>query len=155
MSKPNLASLVAGLLFGAGLVLSGMTDPAKVIGFLDVMGDWDPSLMLVMVGAIGVHLTAYFLLIRRRPTPLLVPRFHLKTTQRIDTRLLLGAAVFGFGWGMAGYCPGPGVVSVGAGSLGALVFVAGMISGMLLFRVSTQKREEPAKVDPTFDSTCG
>jgi hypothetical protein len=121
---------IAGAMFGAGLLLAGMTRPEKVLGFLDVTGRWDPSLAFVMVGAIGVHAIAYRL-IRRRPSPLLDTRFHWPTETGIDGRLLAGAALFGVGWGLAGFCPGPALVAAATGASSALVFVGAMIAGML------------------------
>lgn len=124
-----LAALAAGLLFGAGLIVSGMTRPAKVIAFLDVFGDWDASLMFVMAGAIGVHCIAYRIA-RGSSAPLLAASFSIPTRRDIDTKLLFGALVFGAGWGLGGYCPGPGIASLAAGSAGVLVFVAAMLAGM-------------------------
>jgi uncharacterized membrane protein YedE/YeeE len=125
-----LVAALAGAMFGAGLLLSGMTRPEKVLGFLDVTGRWDPTLAFVMVGAIGVHAIAYRL-IRRRPSPLLDARFHWPPAGAIDRRLLAGAAVFGAGWGLAGFCPGPGLVAAATGATSALVFAAGLLAGML------------------------
>ncbi|MBX3229210.1 MAG: YeeE/YedE family protein [Labilithrix sp.] len=119
----------AGALFGIGLAVSGMTKPSKVIGFLDVFGAWDPSLAFVMLGAIGVHVVA-LRRIGRWSSPLFNPHFHLPTRKDIDVRLVLGAAIFGVGWGLGGYCPGPGLVSAMTGALPALLFVAGMTAGM-------------------------
>jgi uncharacterized membrane protein YedE/YeeE len=124
-------AVVAGAIFGVGLLLSGMTRPTKVLGFLDVGGDWDPSLAFVMIGAIGVHALAYRLIIGRE-RPFLDDRFHVPAAAAIDARLLAGAALFGVGWGIAGFCPGPALVSAAAGVTPALVFVAAMIGGMLL-----------------------
>jgi uncharacterized membrane protein YedE/YeeE len=120
-----------GLLFAAGLVLSGMTNPAKVIAFLDVLGRWDPSLAFVMVGAIGVFALARRVVAGWR-RPLVAPRFSNPIPTRIDRRLVVGAAVFGVGWGASGFCPGPALVSLGAGTGAALWFVPAMIAGMLL-----------------------
>jgi uncharacterized membrane protein YedE/YeeE len=126
----ELSALAAGLLFGGGLAVSGMTRPQKVLGFLDVFGHWDPSLMLVMLGAIGVHLFAYRL-IRGRSAPLFAAKFAVPSRRDLDAKLLIGAAVFGAGWGLGGYCPGPGIVSLPGGGMGALVFVGAMLAGML------------------------
>jgi uncharacterized membrane protein YedE/YeeE len=124
-----IASLVAGLIFGAGLIISGMADPAKVQNFLDVAGTFDPSLAFVMIGAIAVTVTGYQFVLQR-PKPLASPRFHLPTKSEIDTRLVAGAAIFGIGWGLAGFCPGPALVSLGIGSEGARIFVLFMLLGM-------------------------
>jgi uncharacterized membrane protein YedE/YeeE len=121
-----LGALGAGLSFGAGLVLSGMTRPAKVLAFLDVFGEWDPSLAFVMAGAIAVHALGYRL-VRRRRRPLGGDRFHVPERGVIDRRLLAGAALFGVGWGLAGYCPGPAVVALASGSLGVAVFALGFL----------------------------
>ena len=137
-SRPALASLLAfaaGLLFAAGLAISGMTQPAKVVGFLDVAGAWDPSLAFVMAGAIAVYFAADRLA-RRRRAPILAERFDLPAARRVDSGLLTGAALFGVGWGIAGFCPGPGLTSIGAGSLQAAVFVVAMAAGMVLFGVA-------------------
>lgn len=132
----NLATrgvaLISGLLFGAGLLVSGMTQPGKVTAFLDVAGAWDPALALVMVGAIGTFAGA-FLLTRRWPTPAFAARFEWPTLRDIDTRLVGGSALFGVGWGLSGYCPGPALASIGAGSAGAAWFTGGMLAGMALF----------------------
>lgn len=134
----RVASLVAGALFGAGLIISGMTDPARVVGFLDLAGRWDPSLAFVMVGAIVVHFTL-FRVIKGRKAPLFEERFHLPTRRDIDLRLVVGAALFGVGWGMGGFCPGPALVSAAAGVFPALVFVAAMTAGMFLERATAAK----------------
>jgi uncharacterized membrane protein YedE/YeeE len=139
-----LVGFAAGALFALGLALAGMNQPAKVIGFLDVSGDWDPSLALVMLGAIGVYFTAYRWA-RGRARPALARAFHLParwsgalahrdqfSKRTIDAKLVLGAALFGVGWGLGGYCPGPGLSSLGAGSAEAVVFVAAMTAGMRL-----------------------
>lgn len=125
-TRRALAALAAGLLFGAGLVISGMTRPEKVIAFLDVTGDWDPSLAFVMIGAIGVHLIAYRL-VKKRRSPLLGGDFSVPSRRDIDARLVGGAFVFGLGWGISGICPGPGVVSLVSLAPSALLFVLAMI----------------------------
>jgi uncharacterized membrane protein YedE/YeeE len=127
--QQNAGALTAGLWFGAGLAVSGMTQPRKVIGFLDVFGAWDASLVFVMAGAIAVHFIAYRLVGRRR-SPLLADHWALPTRRDIDLKLLVGAAVFGVGWGLAGYCPGPGLVSAASGSALALVFVVALLIGL-------------------------
>lgn len=129
----RLWALVAGLIFGAGLGLSGMTKPAKVIGFLDLTGRWDASLAFVMVGAIGVYGIASRLVLRRA-APLEDDRFHLPISNAVDARLLVGAALFGIGWGIAGYCPGPVIVGLGSKQMAPLVFVGAMVLGMLAHR---------------------
>lgn len=131
----NIGAFVVGLLFSVGLVLGGMTQPAKVIGFLDVTGNWDPSLAMVMVGAIAVYSVAYRWIRGRRERPLLEARFQVPTRRDLDPRLVGGAMIFGAGWGLAGYCPGPGIVSLGGGSGQAALFVGTMAAGMLLFSV--------------------
>lgn len=125
------AALIAGLLFGAGLVISGMTQPRKVIGFLDVFGHWDASLMFVMLGAVFVHALAYRLA-RKQSRPLLAPAFATPPANTVDARLVLGAAIFGIGWGLSGYCPGPALVSMPSGQLGLLTFIACMLLGSWL-----------------------
>ncbi len=129
MKAPALAML-AGVLFAAGLVLAGMTDPRNVIGFLDVGGDWRPNLALVMLGAIAVHSLAHRVIVRRG-SPLLRGVFHLPTARELDRGLLLGAALFGIGWGLAGVCPGPALVVLGSGG-SAVVFVVALVVGMVL-----------------------
>jgi uncharacterized membrane protein YedE/YeeE len=124
-------SLLAGLLFGAGLVVSGMTQPVKVLGFLDVFGRFDASLIFVMLGAIAVHFVAYRYR-NRRQTPLFTAEFKVPTKADIDAKLVTGALVFGAGWGLGGYCPGPALVSLPAGGVGTLVFVLAMVAGMFV-----------------------
>jgi uncharacterized membrane protein YedE/YeeE len=117
------------VLFGAGLVVSGMTQPEKVLGFLDPLGSFDASLMFVMIGAIALHLVAY----RWRATrsaPFYAPKFLVPTRRDLDIKLILGALIFGVGWGLGGYCPGPGIVSLAGGSVQALTFVGAMLIGM-------------------------
>jgi uncharacterized membrane protein YedE/YeeE len=129
MNRRNLGALVAGLLFGAGLVVSGMTDPRNVVGFLDFSGDWNPRLLAVMAGAVGVYASLLVLIGRAagaRAASLLPPR-----NSRIDKPLVLGAAVFGVGWGLSGYCPGPAIASLGFGARTALAFVVAMIVGII------------------------
>jgi uncharacterized protein len=135
--KSHLVAFASGALFAVGLALSGMTKPSKVIGFLDIAGAWDASLAFVMLGAIGVHFIAQRLR-GRFPKPLFDDTFHLPTSSTIDRRLVAGAALFGIGWGLGGFCPGPGIVSAGSGSLGALTFVAGMTLGMLAEHASVK-----------------
>jgi uncharacterized membrane protein YedE/YeeE len=130
-TRRALAACASGLLFGAGLVMSGMTDPNKVLGFLDVFGSWDASLMLVMVGAIGVHALSYRL-IRRRASPLFARAFAVPTRTDLDAKLLAGAAIFGVGWGLGGYCPGPSLVALPSLGLGVALFVLAMSLGTFI-----------------------
>jgi uncharacterized membrane protein YedE/YeeE len=126
------ASFAAGLVFGLGLIVSGMTDPAKVLGFLDLAGAWDPSLALVMGGAVVVGLFA-FAAARRRDVSWLGAPMRLPAARAIDARLIAGSLLFGVGWGVAGFCPGPGLVAMAMGYGKALAFVAAMLGGMALF----------------------
>ena len=121
---------LAGALFGAGLLVSGMTQPARVIGFLDVTGRWDPSLAFVMGGAVPIYAVALRWILRRWRAPWFDVQLHLPTRRDLDAPLLIGAALFGIGWGLGGFCPGPGIVSAAAGSTAGLVFVAAMLAGM-------------------------
>ena len=125
-----IAAFMGGLLFAVGLGVSGMTDANKVIGFLNLAGDWDPSLAFVMVGAIGVHLALYRLIIRRQ-SPLFGDTFHIPTRRDISPQLVGGAALFGVGWGLGGFCPGPGLVSLAGFGSSAAVFVVFMFVGMV------------------------
>ena len=124
-----LTSLLTGLVFGLGLIVSGMANPAKVLGFLDVGGAWDPSLALVMAGAIAVGFVAFFFA-KNRTLSLMGAEMKLPTASHIDRRLVIGSTLFGIGWGIAGFCPGPGLVALGMGESKALVFVAAMLVGM-------------------------
>jgi uncharacterized membrane protein YedE/YeeE len=128
-----LAAFLSGLLFGIGLVVSGMTNPAKVLNFLDIAGTWDPSLAFVMGGAVVTTAIGYRLVLAR-DRPLLADRFHLPTTTAIDTRLLAGSALFGLGWGLVGYCPGPAVTALTIAAPAALVFLPAMLAGMAMAR---------------------
>jgi uncharacterized protein len=118
----NLSAFFIGVVFSLGLGLSGMTDPEKVLGFLDIAGNWDPSLMFVMASAIPVYMIVWQF-VKRRQKPLFDEKLHVPTRRDIDKRLLIGSAIFGVGWGVAGICPGPALAGVGSLSLGALVFV--------------------------------
>lgn len=139
----RLSEFVVGLLFGWGLLISGMTDPGKVIGFLDLAGAWDPSLAFVMGGAVAVGLVA-FTLARRRTVTVLGGALHLPSRRDIDTRLVVGALLFGAGWGLAGFCPGPALVSMAAGHTQALVFVGAMVAGMALFELFDRRSQAAA-----------
>ena len=136
-------SLLAGLVFGLGLIVSGMANPAKVIGFLNLAGPWDPSLAFVMAGAIAVGAVAFFVA-RRRSVSLLGAAMKLPTARDIDRRLVLGSLVFGVGWGLAGFCPGPGLVALGMGEFKAMVFVAAMLVGMGAFELLERRRQVAA-----------
>ena len=129
-----ITALAAGLLFGIGLIVSGMTDPSKVIGFLDLAGRWDPSLAFVMAGAIAVAAVA-FRFAARRSTALLGAPMRLPTARTINTRLIVGGLCFGAGWGLAGYCPGPALASLLSGSAKPVFFVVAMLVGMALFEL--------------------
>lgn len=129
-----LTALISGLLFGIGLILSGLTDPSKVIAFLDLAGDWNPSLVFVMGGAILVGMAAFGYAEKRRQT-FLGNAVQLPTARRVDQRLIFGGLTFGVGWGLAGYCPGPAVVSLASGNSKPLLFVAAMLAGMALFEI--------------------
>jgi uncharacterized membrane protein YedE/YeeE len=128
-----LAAFVSGAVFAVGLGIAGMTQPGKVLAFLDVRGAWDPSLAFVMLGAIATH-ALLLRLILARGTPLLAARFAPPTRRDIDLRLVAGEALFGIGWGLAGFCPGPAVTSLAGGRAEPLVFVAAMIAGMALYQ---------------------
>jgi uncharacterized membrane protein YedE/YeeE len=132
-ARSLLAAFAAGALFAAGLATSGMTRPSKVRGFLDFAGTWDPTLLFVMGGAVTVYFVLHRLVLKR-PAPRFDSKFHLPTRKDIDGRLVAGAAIFGVGWGLGGYCPGPGLVSVASGAIGAVVFVAAMVAGMWIQR---------------------
>jgi len=134
-----LTSLLTGLVFGLGLIVSGMANPAKVLGFLDVGGAWDPSLALVMAGAIAVGFVA-FRFMKNRTLSLMGAEMKLPTASRIDQRLVMGSVLFGIGWGIAGFCPGPGLVALGMGEPQALVFVAAMLIGMIVFELLELRR---------------
>jgi uncharacterized protein len=127
--QQTLLGLFTGVIFGTGLVLSGMTQPSKVLAFLDVTGDWDPSLLLVMGSAVPVFALAYRASAKRQ-RPLFAERFALPAKKNIEPRLIAGAALFGVGWGLAGYCPGPALTSLVQGGAGALVFTLTMVAGI-------------------------
>ncbi|TAL87861.1 MAG: hypothetical protein EPN46_01080 [Candidimonas sp.] len=138
---------LVGLVFGTGLVLSGMADPARVLGFLDLSGLWDPSLALVMGGAIVVGFFA-FRIARKRTHTLIGGALRLPRATAIDKRLVLGSLVFGAGWGLAGFCPGPAIVAIGSGHLKAVAFVAAMLVGMLVYELTgsyMSRRKEALK----------
>ena len=142
-----LVNLCLGLLVGVGLVVSGMSDPAKVLNFLDLFGTWDPSLAFVMGGAVVVAFVGYRLVLRRerpiaaewhRDHPVAASRFDLPQHESIDVQLITGAAIFGLGWGMSGFCPGPAITALGLGAAGTLAFLPAMIAGMWAARLLRQ-----------------
>ncbi len=137
-----LFSWIAGLIFGIGLIISGMTNPKKVIGFLDLAGAWDPSLAFVMVGGITIA-TISFLLARQRTLSMLGLPMRIPTQRHIDHRLIIGSLIFGMGWGLAGICPGPSLVLVGAGIHQGIIFVIAMIMGMGLFEWFNRYQSKP------------
>ncbi len=131
----TFSGLLAGLVFGVGLTISGLVDPSKVVAFLDVAGSWDPSLGFVMLGGIAVAAVG-FKLVLRRSQPVFESKFTLPTRKDIDRNLVVGAGLFGIGWGLAGYCPGPALAGLGLGAIEAVVFVAAMVVGMFVVRQS-------------------
>jgi hypothetical protein len=131
--RQMIVGLISGLLFALGLGIAGMTNPSKVLAFLDVLGEWDPSLMFVMGGAILVYMPVYRVL-KGRDAPRFADRFHWPTAKDVDARLLIGSAMFGVGWGLAGLCPGPAVVAMTTFAQPFLLFGAAMVAGMLLQR---------------------
>lgn len=139
----SIVSLLAGALFGFGLALAQMTNPAKIIGFLDFSGRWDPTLALVLAGAVSVTLVS-FRFILRRSQPVLDTQFYLPTRHDLDARLIAGAAIFGVGWGLAGLCPGPGIAAIAQGVWQPLVFVAGLALGTLALRYIRRRRPRAA-----------
>ncbi len=145
-----VVALVVGLVFALGLGLGGMTQPARVRAFLDVAGDWDPSLAFVMLGAIAVYATA-FPIVMRRPRPVLAASFQVPSRRDVDGRLVAGALLFGVGWGLAGLCPGPALTALASGESEAVLFVAAMLGGMMVHRlveghVSSSAPESPAPI---------
>lgn len=135
-----LGALLSGLVFGLGLIVAGMANPEKILGFLDLAGAWDPSLALVMVGAIGVGIIAFTQAKRRSRTLLGLP-MQIPSAHHLDRRLIVGSLVFGVGWGIAGFCPGPAIVAVGAGEMKAVIFVAAMLVGMGIYEWLTQAKK--------------
>lgn len=139
--KVKIGAFLGGMVFGIGLALSGMTQPAKIVGFFDFFGSWDPSLAFVMLGALVVYTPVYRWGVRTWQRPIWAPAFSLPTRKDIDGRLVAGSAIFGVGWGLGGYCPGPAFTSVGAGSMEALTFGASMLLGVALYQLITRLRE--------------
>ncbi len=136
--KTGIAAFIVGFIFALGLGVSGMTQPAKVVGFLDLFGAWDPSLIFVMVGAIAVHFVT-FKLIRRRASPLLVSEWHVPTKKELTPSLIIGSVLFGVGWGLGGFCPGPAMTSLASFEVRPFIFVISMLAGMFLFRLMDDK----------------
>ncbi len=134
----HIAALLSGLIFGLGLILAGMANPQKVLAFLDISGAWDPSLALVMGGAIAIALPAFALAAKHNRSFLGQP-INLPASQVIDKRLILGSIAFGIGWGVAGICPGPALVLLGTGNIEAMIFVGAMLSGMIVFEILQRK----------------
>lgn len=147
-----LTSFLSGLVFGIGLIVAGMANPAKVKGFLDLAGNWDPSLALVMGGAIAVGVFAFRVAHNRMETMLGV-ELKLPRHVHIDRRLVLGSVLFGIGWGIGGFCPGPGIVAMGAGEIKAVIFVVSMIAGMAVFE-SLEKRAAAARADAEVNASA-
>jgi uncharacterized protein len=141
--RSNISAFLSGLIFALGLGISGMTDPANVIGFLDIAGDWDYRLAFVMGGAIAVH-AALRPLIHKRERPLFAPTFPSFSVSQVDRKLLVGAGLFGAGWGLGGYCPGPALTSLASGATPLLVFVPAMFAGMYLAQVLQARRSASA-----------
>ncbi len=145
---PYLVVYLAGLLFGLGIMISGMANPAKVINFFDVFGTWDPSLIFVMGGALLTTLLGYRVVLARE-RPWLGDRFHLPTSRVIDTRLVAGAAIFGVGWGIAGFCPGGALPALGSGRADVALFVAARAAGILTTRAVLEHRARQTTDKPT------
>ena len=136
--KNNITAAIVGSIFALGLGIAGMTDPQKVLSFLDIFGGWDPSLAFVMGGAISIHFL-FYRLAKNWTNPVFSKEWHIPKNQKLSRSLVLGALIFGIGWGLAGFCPGPGLASIATLEARPLVFVAGMLLGMLGFRVLDRK----------------
>ena len=139
---PTLVAYLAGALFAAGLMIGGMTQPSKVVGFLDVTGAWDPSLAFVMGGAVGVYTVAYRVIRGRMQAPLGSDAFRISGQQEIAPKMLFGSAIFGVGWGISGFCPGPAVVAIGGGMTAAWIFIPAVVGGILLFQWTERAQGE-------------
>jgi hypothetical protein len=139
---PTVVAFVVGLVFGIGLIVAGMTNPARIVGFLDIFGRWDPSLAFVMIGAIPVAFVG-FRIAGSRAAPLVADAFHMPTATAVDWRLAGGAAIFGVGWGLGGFCPGPAITAIGFGLVQPLIFVAAMLAGMALVRYGLPPLQSP------------
>ena len=146
--KQTVAAFASGVLFAIGLAVAGMTQPSKVVGFLDFFGSWDPSLMMVMVGAIAVHFVLFRFILKRK-SPILAQRFQVPTRRDLSPSLLGGAALFGIGWGLGGFCPGPGIASGATLGAEALTFIATMTAGMFLHQgVELLRSRRAAAAEP-------
>lgn len=132
LGRQNAVAFAVGFIFAIGLAVAGMTQPQKIINFLNPW-EWDPSLLFVMLGAVGVHIISYPL-VRKRASPLLETKWHVPTRKDVTSRLILGSALFGIGWGLGGFCPGPGVTSLASGDTRVILFVGAMLLGMYLFK---------------------
>jgi len=150
----NMTAFFVGLVFGLGLCISGMTQPAKVLGFLDFAGHWDPSLAFVMGGAVAIGAFA-FALAKRRPLSWLGTAIDLPANRRIDARLVVGSVTFGVGWGLAGICPGPAIAVLGFGNFQGAVFVAAMLLGMLIFEIVDRWSRAPTGTDDELGGVGG
>ncbi len=150
LGRDIASGLAAGLICGFGLALSGMTDPAIVLGFLDVTGAWNPQLLFVMGAGVPVTFLGYRLVLGR-PRPLCADSFTVPTSTRIDTKLLGGAALFGIGWGLAGYCPGPAIASLASGQLDVVLFVFAMLAGMFVIRSRSRGGNHVSTPQPASD----
>lgn len=150
----RIAGLLSGLIFGFGLALSGMTQPEKVLGFLDMTGKWDPSLLFVLGGAVGVTVIAFRFVLRRK-TPLFDSRYYFSDKTQIDRPLILGAAIFGIGWGIGGYCPGPAVALIAAPNWELWAFLPAMLSGIYIHKLWVAAHEaKSAAVEATEQNDC-
>lgn len=143
MRRDTASAFGAGALFGVGLAMSGMTDPERVLGFLDVFGDFDPTLLFVMAGAVATT-TVLFRVVLKRGGPVFADSFAFSNVRSVDRKLVVGAGLFGIGWGIAGYCPGPVIAGLGVGSVEALWFVPAMFAGMVAHRVAFERRSDRA-----------
>jgi uncharacterized protein len=145
--KRMLSAFIWGAIFGAGLVIGGMTQPSKVVGFLDIAGNWDASLAFVMIGAIAVNAIAYRF-VSARAKPMLAQEFAIPKRREIEGRLIGGAVLFGVGWGLGGFCPGPGVTSLLSGHIAAPVFVIGMLGGMIAYSLAEERLSATSPARP-------
>lgn len=146
-----IATYFIGLIFGLGIVISGMANPAKVINFFDFFGNWDPSLMFVMGGAVVTTFIGYRFVLARKE-PLFERGFKLPTTSQVDPKLVAGAAIFGIGWGIAGFCPGGAIPAIGTGRVEVLIFVAGLLAGLLVTRAVLARALAPRSIAATSPS---